>query len=217
MSFRMALYREQWPAGYTFQATTDYAVIWIETCVGNSSSENGFIEGGKFLVQPGETILNDSPESANVLRFNLSLTNEKTDFESIGSQIPRVELLNSQFKMSGTDNLIRCDQVDFPPSATAYRHIHFGAGIRYLTSGRVQLDSDHGTEHVAKGDAWFEDANSPVKATATDGEPSQFIRVMVVPAEFKGVSTFSLLNTEDAQKPRSQTTTRHFEYPLIFE
>lgn len=61
------------------------------------------------------------------------------------------------------------------------------------------------------GDAWFEASNSPVRATASDKEPTAFVRAMVLPLEFLGKPTITYLNAEDDDKPRLQTNTRYFD------
>lgn len=67
---------------------------------------------------------------------------------------------------------------------------------------------------MAKGMAWFEDANAPVLAIADENSTSEFVRVLVLPSRFKGQATLTLLNEEDKQKPRLQKNTRYFDHPL---
>ncbi len=66
------------------------------------------------------------------------------------------------------------------------------------------------------GQAWFEDAYSPVKAIAAPEGVTEFIRVMVLPAEFAGKPTIKLLNPDDEAKPKLQTNYRYFDQPLTF-
>ena len=109
---------------------------------------------------------------------------------------------------------LRLDQINFPPGACAYRHIHPGAGIRYLTCGELEIQSDHGSESMAAGSAWFEDANSPVKAVASQTEPTAFVRAMVLPVEYFGKPTINYLDRADDNKPKLQTNTRFFDQPI---
>lgn len=111
---------------------------------------------------------------------------------------------------------MRMDQVSFPIGARAYRHVHPGPGIRYLTEGELAVQSDHGTEQMETGKAWFEDANSPVRATASQLQSTAFVRTMVLPIEYLGKPTITYLNSEDDDKPRLQTNTRFFDQPIDF-
>ena len=37
--------------------------------------------------------------------------------------------------------VMRCDRVDFPPGAIAYRHVHPGPGIRRLLHGELRIEA----------------------------------------------------------------------------
>jgi quercetin dioxygenase-like cupin family protein len=105
--------------------------------------------------------------------------------------------------------LLRLDQVSFPPGAVAYRHVHAGPGIRYLDRGALHLQADDHAFDAALGDSWFEDANSPVRATAA--VESRFLRFMALPVEYAGKPSIKILSAEDAALPRRQTTHRFLE------
>lgn len=124
---------------------------------------------------------------------------------------PRESVLVASFNWPYRDAIFRLDTVTFPQSAIAYRHVHAGAGIRYLTKGSLEIQSDHHVEHFSVGQAWFEDANSPVKATASGTEVSQFIRALILPIEYEGKSTIKFLNSEDFEKPKLQTNLRFLD------
>lgn len=83
--------------------------------------------------------------------------------------------------------------------------------MRYLVRGGLEIKSDHSAERMGNGNAWFEDANSPVKATASTTQSSLFIRAMVLPIEFEGKPTIKFLNPEDIDKPKVQTNHRFFD------
>ena len=121
-------------------------------------------------------------------------------------------LLRAAFEWQGSA-VLRLDQVSFPPGARAYRHIHPGPGIRYLSAGQLEILSDHDCTMMQVGEAWYEDANSPVQATASD-VPTAFVRAMVLPLECLGKPTLKLLNAEDHDKPRLQTNTRFFDQTI---
>ena len=115
------------------------------------------------------------------------------------------------FTLTQPSVIFRLDRVNFPPGSVAYRHTHPGAGLRYLSFGSLQLHTDESVHSISPGDAWFEAANSPVKAVADVHKPSQFIRMLLLPAEYEGKASFTLANTADADKPRLQTNHRYFD------
>lgn len=112
------------------------------------------------------------------------------------------------------DAILRLDQVVFPPKARAYRHIHPGPGIRCLLAGELEIKSDHDTTTLQSGAAWYEDANSPVQATAGNMPETSFIRALILPAAFEGKPTIKLLNPDDEALPRLQTNKRHFDHRI---
>jgi hypothetical protein len=115
---------------------------------------------------------------------------------------------------AGAGWLLRCDRVDFDPGGVAYRHVHPGGGIRRLLFGAIAIDSLGRTEHHGPGDAWFERGPDPVLATTTDGGPSAFVRVMLVPAELAGQRTIRYVDAADADKPKTQRATVFLEEPV---
>jgi len=92
---------------------------------------------------------------------------------------------------------------------------HAGSGWRHLVSGRLRIETDHGAQIIETGMSWFEPANSPVRAVAlqTSGV-TRFVRCMVIPQSFVGLSTFQLCNPKDAELERLQLTHRHFDHIL---
>ena len=73
---------------------------------------------------------------------------------------------------------LRADRIDFPPGGIAYTHTHPGPGIRRIILGTVDIrDGPAGpATRFAEGGCWFEDGPSPVHATASEIEPSAFVR-----------------------------------------
>lgn len=114
----------------------------------------------------------------------------------------------------GDDWLVRCDRVDFPPGGVAYRHDHPGPGIRRLLFGRLTIGSQDGTQTQGPGDAWFEDVGYPVLATASESEPTAFVRVLLLPPEWAGKRTIRYLDPADEEKPKLQRATVLLEEPL---
>jgi hypothetical protein len=110
--------------------------------------------------------------------------------------------------------IVRCDRIDFPPGGVAYRHTHPGGGIRRVLFGSIRIDAaGHSTTH-GPGEAWFEGADYPVLATTTDAEPTAFVRVMLLPAEWEGRRTIRYLDPADEDKPKLQQATVFLDHRL---
>jgi len=125
--------------------------------------------------------------------------------------LEKSSLLSEQFDLSAATVCLRLDQVTFPPGACAYRHTHPGPGIRYLTKGSLDIQADDHVSLKQPGDAWFEDAESPVKAVASPTEVSSFVRAMVLPMEYEGKPTILILDPADDAKPKLQNSRRFFD------
>lgn len=112
------------------------------------------------------------------------------------------------------DWLVRCDRVDFPPGAIAHTHTHPGPGIRCLLFGGFTVE----TEGVAKSygplGPWFESGPDPVYAFASADGPAAFVRVMLLPAEWRGKRTIRYVDPADADKPKTQRATVYFDEDL---
>jgi quercetin dioxygenase-like cupin family protein len=115
---------------------------------------------------------------------------------------------------SGTQWLMRCDRVDFPPGGVAYRHTHPGPGIRCLLRGSMRIETAGETHEYGPLDAWFESGPEPVFAAASEREPTAFVRVMLLPAEWEGKRTIRYVDPADAEKPKTQRPTVFLERRL---
>jgi hypothetical protein len=100
--------------------------------------------------------------------------------------------------------LLRGDSVAFPPGGCAFLHKHWGPGIRCLIDGGIRIDTHGRSTSYGPGSAWYETGSDPVFAQAAMDRPSRFIRVMVLPRELLGKSSFQFVNEEDKAKPRVQ-------------
>ena len=100
--------------------------------------------------------------------------------------------------------LMRCDRVDFPPGGVAYLHTHPGPGIRVLLTGSITIESGGDKHEYAPLEPWFESGPEPVFAAASEAEPTAFVRVMLLPAEWKGKRTIRYVNAADEEKPKTQ-------------
>jgi hypothetical protein len=119
--------------------------------------------------------------------------------------------LRSQEKLSAVldtipqgELLLRGDSVAFPPGGCAYLHRHAGPGLRCLIEGGIRIDTHGRSTSYGPGSAWYETGADPVFAQAAPDRPSRFIRVMILPRELIGKSSFQFVNEEDKAKPRVQ-------------
>jgi hypothetical protein len=103
--------------------------------------------------------------------------------------------------------VMRCDRVDFPPGAVAYRHTHPGPGIRRLLFGELTIDAPGHLHTYGGGEAWFEGADYPVLATASTTADTAFVRAFVLPAEWAGKRTVRYVDPADDEKPKLQRAT----------
>lgn len=103
---------------------------------------------------------------------------------------------------------IRLDTVTFPPGTRAYRHKHISCGIRYILRGTLEINSDHGIDLMEQGHAWFEAVNETVLAIGSETAETQFVRMMVLPADYHGKLTITYVDPADDDKPREQINNR---------
>jgi hypothetical protein len=115
---------------------------------------------------------------------------------------------------SGSDWLVRCDRVDFPPGGVAHRHDHPGPGIRRLLFGELTIESEAGMQTYGAGEAWFEGVGYPVLARASESEPTAFVRVLLLPPKWAGRRTIRYLDPADEEQPKLQQATVLLEEPL---
>jgi quercetin dioxygenase-like cupin family protein len=123
------------------------------------------------------------------------------------------------WEISGTpgpgDWVVRCDRVDFPPGSVAYRHVHPGPGIRRILHGELTIDRGDGSPRTyGPGEAWLEEADDAVLATASPTEDTAFVRVLLLPAEWAGRRTIRYLDPADEARPKLQRATILLEEPL---
>ena len=110
--------------------------------------------------------------------------------------------------------IVRCDRIDFAPGGVAHRHVHPGPGIRRLLQGELTIDADGVEQTYGPGEAWFEGAGHPVLATASAGEDTAFVRVLLLPHEWAGRRTIRYVDPADETKPKLQRATVLLEQPL---
>jgi quercetin dioxygenase-like cupin family protein len=114
----------------------------------------------------------------------------------------------------GTEWLLRCDRVDFPPGGIAYRHTHPGPGIRYLLHGSIRIESGGEAHLYEPHEPWFEAGPEPVLAIASEAEETAFVRAMLLPREWAGKRTIRYVDPADEDKPKLQRATVFFDEPI---
>ena len=110
--------------------------------------------------------------------------------------------------------IVRCDRIDFSPGGIAYRHVHPGPGIRRILHGELTIDRAGDAHTYRAREAWFEDADDPILATASRTEDTAFVRVMLLPAEWAGRRTIRYLDPADDERPKLQRATILLEHPI---
>jgi quercetin dioxygenase-like cupin family protein len=133
----------------------------------------------------------------------------------LGDDEPAGTLLSREVQLDDGDWIMRHDRVDFDPGGIAYRHTHPGPGIRYLLFGQITIDSEGAQHTYGPGEPWFERGPDPVLATTSADEPTAFVRVMVLPAEWAGRRTIKYVDPADADKTKTQRATIFVEQPVV--
>jgi hypothetical protein len=110
--------------------------------------------------------------------------------------------------------LMRLDRVSFPLGGEALTHLHAAPGVRCLETGNLLLESLGKRLRVWPGDSWVEHGPDPVYAKASQKVLSSFVRVMIVPADYRGRSTITYVRPEDKDRPKSQSYKRYLEEPI---
>jgi quercetin dioxygenase-like cupin family protein len=110
--------------------------------------------------------------------------------------------------------LMRCDRVDFARGGVAHRHTHPGPGIRCLLAGAITIETEGAEATYEPFEAWFERGPDPVLATTSADEESSFVRVMLLPEQWRGRRTISYVDPADADRPKLQRATVFLEEPI---
>ena len=123
--------------------------------------------------------------------------------------------LSAELELETGEWLLRCDRVDFPPGGIAYRHTHPGPGIRCLLSGSIRIETQGSSRDYRPFEAWFERGLDPVYAAASETEDSAFVRVMVLPTEWRGQRTIHYVDPADEAKPKLQRARVFFDESIF--
>jgi hypothetical protein len=110
--------------------------------------------------------------------------------------------------------LMRLDRVSFPLGGEALTHVHAAPGVRCLLTGNLLLETSGRRYRLWPGDSWVEHGPDRVYAKASEKELTSFVRVMIVPEEYRGRSTITYVRPEDKDRPKPQSYTRYLEEPI---
>ena len=110
--------------------------------------------------------------------------------------------------------VLRCDRVDFPPGGIAYSHTHPGPGIRYLLHGRPDVETDGALALVRAGRGVVRVGPGAGARRASQHQPTAFVRVMLLPAEWAGKRTIRYVDPGTRSRPKLQRPTVFLEHPL---
>ena len=208
IKLRISIFSETWKQTPPSFSPPDHQVLWVKS--GAITVDGKTIHSNDGVYVNGQSQIDYAAANApQIIRFEITPASDSTPNDNN-------LLLSNTFTIPDEDSILRLDRVTFPANAVAYRHTHSGAGVRYLLCGQLQVATDDHTQLMQSGQAWFEDAYSPVKAAASSEGITEFIRVMVLPHEFLGKPTIKRLNPEDMVKPTLQTNKRYFDLALKF-
>jgi hypothetical protein len=101
----------------------------------------------------------------------------------------------------GVDFLFRCDRVSLRPGTVTPKHTHAGPGIRALLRGDVHAEIGGMRSFHRAGEAWFERGPDPVVGRMSPDEPTSFIRVLILPPELRGRTSYRPWDAEAAALP----------------
>jgi hypothetical protein len=132
----------------------------------------------------------------------------------LASEPAPLALLARPLELEPGEYLLRCDRVDFPPRGEAFLHTHQGPGLRVLLFGSITIETIGETHHYQPGGAWFETGPDPVHALTHAGEPSAFVRCMVLPRALQGSPSIRYVRDEDRERPKSQRYTVFLDEPV---
>ena len=215
-SFRLRIYHDHLTEGVVANLPKARRVIY---CVAGQAAISATGRGQTLTddqawFSDGECTIRGEGEGARLWRWEFVEPDEgpgeirETAIKSVNAGDYGIELDTS------VPRLMRIDQVSFPPDGEALTHIHAAPGVRCLLKGSLLVETLDHRYRLWPGDSWVEDGPDQVYAKASEKEPTAFVRVMIVPEEYRGRSTITYVRPEDKDKPKSQSYTRYLEEPI---
>lgn len=206
LAYDLTLYRDRFAAGATGSPGYDTAVTLVYVIEGSVSADGSRLSGGEGARVQDPASVSLSGEATELIRWEITPVGGAAELAAHADD-SRL-LLSKPITLPGANFGLRMETVTFPPGTRAYRHIHAAAGIRYLLTGSLEINSDHSIDLMLAGRPWFEGIEDPVLAIADLEVKSQFARVLVLPEEYLGKLTITYIDPADDDKPREQINKR---------
>lgn len=216
--FRLRIYHDHFTEGYEARFTAERRVIY---CVSGNAEikqpdKSAMLKKDEAWFSTQETTVRANGEGARLWRWEL-----------VAPDAPRGEVGGSGIKSRNAGDfeieldlsvkrLMRLDRVSFPLGGEALTHIHAAPGVRCLLEGNLLIQSLGREYRVWPGDPWVEHGPDSVYAKASEHDLTSFVRVMIIPEEYRGRSTITYIHAEDQEKPKSQSYKRYLEEPVPF-
>jgi hypothetical protein len=181
---------------------------------GAASVDGKTIGDGETWHGEGATAIAPGKEGVTLWRFELTPGGGSGDTiagPGVRSQEKLAAVLET---IPPGDLLMRGDSVGFPPGGCAFLHKHAGPGLRCLIEGGIRIDTHGHSTSYGPGSAWYETGVDPVFAQAAADRPSRFIRVMILPRDLLGKSSFQFVNEADKTRPRVQQYKIYVDAPI---
>lgn len=213
---RLRIYHDHFTEGASATLPKARRVIY---CVAgqaavSASGRNETLTDDKAWFSDDECTVRGEIEGARLWRWELVAPNEDPG-EIHGAAIKSVKAGDYEVELdTSIKRLMRLDQVSFPLGGEALTHVHAAAGVRCLLKGNMLLESLGHRFRVWPGDSWVEHGPDQVYAKASEKELTAFVRVMIIPEEYRGRSTITYVRAEDKDKPKSQSYVRYLEDPV---
>jgi hypothetical protein len=86
--------------------------------------------------------------------------------------------------------VLRTEVVRLGPGAVTPAHRHAGPGLRYLLEGRLGAEVGGRRFAIAPGEAWLERPEDLIVGRTLGDEGAAFVRFMLLPAGYRGRSSF---------------------------
>lgn len=214
--FRLRIYHDHIVEGTDATLSAERRIIYCVSGDAELSSgsrtaklgeDEGFFSDQKVVVRGG-------PEGARLWRWELVAPDaaageiDRSGIKSTNAGDYRIELDTS------IKRLMRLDRVSFPLGGEALTHVHAAPGVRCQLTGSLLIESLGKRHRMWPGDSWVEHGPDQVYAKASERHLSTFVRVMIIPEEYRGKSTITYVRPEDQDKPKSQTYKRYLEEPI---
>jgi hypothetical protein len=214
--FHLRIYHDHLTEGATATLPKARRVIY---CVAGHATlsapgKNQTITDDHAFFSDGECKVRGDGEGARLWRWELVGPNEAPG-EIRAKAIKSFDAGNYEIELdTSVKRLMRLDRVSFPLGGEALTHIHAAPGVRCQLKGNLLLESLGARYRAWPGDSWVEHGPDQVYAKASEKELSAFVRVMIVPEEYKGRSTITYVRADDTDRPKSQSYTRYLEEPI---